>query len=100
MRHLIYKRELNMKLATRIIATACTAGLAAVVWTTSSAGRSAGNTEAVADAAPGYAVENYDYPNADKILAEKNIVLKRGDGHIVLADCAGETGLLEVWARS
>ncbi|MFD6077581.1 hypothetical protein ACFWG5_18585 [Streptomyces hydrogenans] len=89
-----------MKLVTRIIATACTAGLAAVLWTTSSAGRPTGNTESVVDAAPGYAVEVYNYPNADKILAEKNIVLKRGDGHIVLADCAGETGLLEVWARS
>ncbi|MFE1200423.1 hypothetical protein ACFW5V_01875 [Streptomyces sp. NPDC058762] len=58
------------------------------------------SVEAVADAAPGYAVEDYNYPQADKILAEKNIVLKRGDGHIVLADCASETGLLEVWARS
>lgn len=100
MRHLIYKRELRMKLATRVIATACAAGLAAVLWATSLAGSPAGNAESVADAAPGYAVENYDYPNADKILAEKNIVLKRGDGHIVLADCAAEAGLLEVWARS
>jgi hypothetical protein len=100
MRHLTYKRELNMKLATRIITTACTVGLAAVLWTTASAGQPTGNTGPVADAAPGYAVEDYNYPNADEILAEKNIVLKRGDGHIVLADCASETGLLEVWARS
>ncbi|NML50804.1 hypothetical protein HHL19_20055 [Streptomyces sp. R302] len=69
------------------------------MWTTSSAGQPTGNTESVADEAPGYAVEGYNYPNADKILAEKDIVLKRGDGHIVLADCASETGLLEVWAR-
>ncbi|WP_307627030.1 hypothetical protein [Streptomyces turgidiscabies] len=55
--------------------------------------------EAVAGEAPGYAVETFDYPNADKILAEQNIVLKRGDGHITLADCASGTGLLEVWAR-
>ncbi|MDX3458961.1 hypothetical protein PV396_44790 [Streptomyces sp. ME02-8801-2C] len=55
--------------------------------------------EAVADEAPGYAVETFDYPNADKILAEQNIVLKRGDGHITLVDCASGTGLLEVWAR-
>jgi hypothetical protein len=53
----------------------------------------------VADEAPGYAVENFDYPQADKILAEQDIVLKRGDGHITLADCASGTGLLEVWAR-
>lgn len=53
----------------------------------------------VANEAPGYAVEDFAYPQADKILAERNIVLKRGDGHITLADCAGESGLLEVWAR-
>jgi hypothetical protein len=59
-----------------------------------------GSVETVVDAAPGYAVEDYNYPQADKILAERDIVLKRGDGHIVLADCSSETGLMEVWARS
>ncbi|MGO4463813.1 hypothetical protein AB4039_42145, partial [Streptomyces sp. M-16] len=42
----------------------------------------------VADEGPGYAIEDFGYPNADKILAERGITLKRGDGHIVLADCA------------
>ncbi|WP_175500082.1 MULTISPECIES: hypothetical protein [unclassified Streptomyces] len=37
MRRLIYERELRLKLVTRIIATACTADLAAVLGTTSSA---------------------------------------------------------------
>ncbi|MBG0851845.1 hypothetical protein I2W78_08300 [Streptomyces spinoverrucosus] len=55
---------------------------------------------AVAGENPGYAVEDYNYPQADRILAEKNIVLKRGDGHITLVDCASGTGFLEVWARS
>ncbi|MFD3525788.1 hypothetical protein [Streptomyces sp. NPDC058653] len=54
----------------------------------------------VAAEAPGYAVEDFDYPGADKILEEQGITLKRGDGHIVLATCDSETGLLEVWARS
>ncbi|MFD0316897.1 hypothetical protein [Streptomyces flavalbus] len=54
----------------------------------------------VADEAPGYAVEDFDYPQADKIAAERGITLKRGDGHIVLATCDSEAGLLEVWARS
>ncbi|MDX3456241.1 hypothetical protein PV396_30605 [Streptomyces sp. ME02-8801-2C] len=63
------------------------------------ANRASGAVTAVADEAPAYAVETFDYPNADKILAEQNIVLKRGDGHITLADCASGTGLLEVWAR-
>lgn len=54
----------------------------------------------VAGETPGYAVEDLSYPGADKILAEKNIVLKRGDGHITLADCVTGTGQLEVWPRS
>lgn len=55
--------------------------------------------QAAADAAPGYAVENFNYPGADRILAEKNIVLKRGDGHITYVDCASGTGFIEVLAR-
>lgn len=54
----------------------------------------------VAAEAPGYAVEDFNYPQADKILQERGITLKRGDGHIVLATCDSQTGLLEVWARS
>ncbi|MCQ9180984.1 hypothetical protein KMT30_18450 [Streptomyces sp. IBSBF 2953] len=53
----------------------------------------------VADEAPGYAVEDFAYPQADKILREQGIVLKRGDGHITLADCADDSGLLQVRAR-
>ncbi|MFD7680041.1 hypothetical protein [Streptomyces sp. NPDC060187] len=49
--------------------------------------------------APAYAVEDFNYPDAQRILTEQNIVLKKGDGHITLADCASGTGLLEVWAR-
>ncbi|MFD7839294.1 hypothetical protein [Streptomyces sp. NPDC059761] len=55
--------------------------------------------QSIADEGPGYAIEDFGYPNADKILAERNIVLKRGDGHIVLADCGSATDLLEVWSR-
>ncbi|MFB7426687.1 hypothetical protein ACFC0K_25710 [Streptomyces hydrogenans] len=54
---------------------------------------------AAADEAPGPAVEDFAYPDAAKILAEQGIVLKRGDGHILLATCGGEAGLIEVWAR-
>ncbi|MFE2043495.1 hypothetical protein ACFXAZ_21720 [Streptomyces sp. NPDC059477] len=57
------------------------------------------STETVADAAPGYAVEDFAYPQADEILAERGITLKRGDGHIVLAECDSQTGLLSLWAR-
>ncbi|WP_329071753.1 hypothetical protein [Streptomyces sp. NBC_01429] len=45
------------------------------------------------------AVEDYVYPGAEKIFAERGIRLKTGDGNILLVDCASATGLVEVWAR-
>lgn len=36
---------------------------------------------------PPVAVEDYRYPGADRILTEKGIKLKKGDGRILLADC-------------
>jgi hypothetical protein len=51
-----------------------------------------------ADELPSHAVEDFNYPGADRILAERGIELKRGDGHIVLVDCSGEN-LLRVSAR-
>jgi hypothetical protein len=82
----------------RILGTATAAG--ALAWAVMAGGQPSGATaEPVADTAPGYAVEDYNYPNADKILAEQGIVLKRGDGHIVLADCASEANLLKFLAR-
>ncbi|MEU6093569.1 hypothetical protein [Streptomyces sp. NPDC047079] len=92
----------------RFIGTALAAAAAgALAWVTVTGGGvltgRATTSEAVtsvAGEAPAYAVEDFNYPQADKILAEKNIVLKRGDGHITLADCASGTGFLEVWARS
>ncbi|MDW4908964.1 hypothetical protein RB628_27405 [Streptomyces sp. ADMS] len=90
----------------RLIGTALAAAAAgALAWVTVADGAPAqestgsGPVVSVADEAPGYAVENFNYPQADKILAEKNIVLKRGDGHITLADCVTGTGQLEVMAR-
>ncbi|MFD5474745.1 hypothetical protein [Streptomyces sp. NPDC127105] len=54
----------------------------------------------VAAESPGYAVEDFAYPQADKIQQELGILLKRGDGHIMLAECGSQDGLLEVWSRS
>jgi hypothetical protein len=36
---------------------------------------------------PPSAVEDYGYPGADRILTEKGIKLKKGDGRILLAEC-------------
>jgi hypothetical protein len=88
-----------VKNSLRALAVACTALAAATLLATTGNGSDIA-AEPISDAGPGYAVETHAYPLADKILAEKNIVLKRGDGHITLADCASESGLLEVWARS
>ncbi|MEV7198281.1 hypothetical protein AB0N81_41835 [Streptomyces sp. NPDC093510] len=38
--------------------------------------------------APPSAVEDFAYPDAARLLEDKGITLKRGDGHIVLSDCA------------
>ncbi|MEV4744453.1 hypothetical protein [Streptomyces sp. NPDC049555] len=53
----------------------------------------------VAGSQPGFVVENFDYPGSEKIKQEKGITLKRGDGHITLADCSSAAGLMEVWSR-
>jgi hypothetical protein len=60
-------------------------------------------TAPIADEAPGFAVEDYNYPGADKILADDpthTLTLKRGDGHIVLATCGSEAGLIDIAARN
>ncbi|MGW0825544.1 hypothetical protein [Streptomyces sp. NPDC002845] len=89
------------KFIVRMLGAAVAAG--ALAWTVLGAGPSRteadGPAVAVADEAPGYAVEDFNYPQADKILEEQDIVLKRGDGHITLADCASGTNLLQVMAR-
>ena len=45
--------------------------------------------EVVADDLPPFAVETFDYPRSEEILAEHGILLERGDGHIVAdLECA------------
>ncbi|UUN25525.1 hypothetical protein [Streptomyces sp. FIT100] len=41
------------------------------------------------------AVEDFNYPGADKLLQERQITLKRGDGHIILTDITDKN---ECWA--
>lgn len=55
--------------------------------------------ETVAAEVPAFAVEEFDYPQAEEILAEQGFLLKRGDGHIVLAECGSEENLLTLLAR-
>ncbi|WP_053803573.1 LamG-like jellyroll fold domain-containing protein [Streptomyces rimosus] len=91
-----------MKLARRIIATgAAAAACAAAVnaTSTSPAPLTPPSMAKVADGEPGYAIEDFAYPDADKIKAAKGITLKRGDGNIVLAECGSSAGLMEIWSR-
>ncbi|MFD0375676.1 hypothetical protein [Streptomyces sp. NPDC127112] len=53
---------------------------------------------AAADGEMPAAVEDFAYPNAAKIQAEQKILLKRGDGHITLVDCAA--GAADITVRS
>ncbi|UQA97089.1 hypothetical protein [Streptomyces halobius] len=46
------------------------------------------------------AVEDFSYPNAEKILQEKGIKLIRGDGHLTLADCGTSPQQIKVWTRN
>ncbi|MFB9434564.1 hypothetical protein [Streptomyces showdoensis] len=73
-------------------------GAAALVAALSNPAAGASNAS-VAEEIPGFAVEDFRYPNADAILRDKGIVLKRGDGHITLADCGSEPGLLQIMRR-
>ncbi|MGI5196197.1 hypothetical protein ACQEVY_21505 [Streptomyces sp. CA-288835] len=66
------------------------------------------STLAVADPGTGskaagdipFAVEDFNYPGADKIQAEQGITLIRGDGHITLAACDDTADQLKVLTRA
>ncbi|MER5726902.1 hypothetical protein ABT084_00875 [Streptomyces sp. NPDC002138] len=87
----------------RIVGAAVGAG--ALTWAaviggvTGSSGTADIATKSIADEGPGYAIEDFAYPNADKILAEQKIKLKSGDGHILLAQCTGAPELMEVFSH-
>lgn len=58
----------------------------------------------ISQAAPGEGldslVEDFAYPDRDKLLAEKGLKLISGDGNITLADCAsGDSGLVRINSR-
>ncbi|MGW1379013.1 hypothetical protein ACWD6P_32755 [Streptomyces sp. NPDC002446] len=48
---------------------------------------------------PPSAVEDFSYPDAEKIFKEKGLKLKRGNGRILLAECGSEPNLLKFVAR-
>ncbi|MFD0354147.1 hypothetical protein ACFVHW_10450 [Streptomyces sp. NPDC127110] len=86
----------------RITGAAAVAGVLA--WALAAGGVTSGSatesiaTTAIAGEGPKDAVEDFAYPNAEKILAEQRIKLKSGDGHILLAECTGAPELMEVFS--
>jgi hypothetical protein len=59
-----------------------------------------GAAAATLEDVPPFAVEDFEYPGAERILAERGFLLKRGDGHIVLADCGSQANLMEFSVRT
>lgn len=56
----------------------------------------AGTTSAPAEDPQPSLVETFDYPGAAAIEADRGIKLKKGDGHILFADCVDNTNQLKV----
>jgi hypothetical protein len=59
-------------------------------------GAAALTTSAQAEDAQPELIETFDYPNAAAIEAARGIKLKKGDGHILFADCADNANQLKV----
>lgn len=65
-----------------------------------SANADATQTGIAAEELPPSAVEDFSYPGADRILEEQGLVLKRGDGHLLLTDCVtGDPDVLRIAQR-
>lgn len=90
-----------MRITQRVIATgAAVAACVAAAISMAYASDASNGTATTVDFQAPYAVENFNYPGAEKISADLGIVLKRGDGHITLADCGSDAGLMEVFSRT
>lgn len=77
---------------------AVAAGLAA---TALSAAQAAPQTAATAEVATGMsvAVEDFSYPEADRIFQERGLKLFKGDGHILVAPCDESPNQIRIWTR-
>ncbi|MFJ7081749.1 hypothetical protein ACIQU8_00705 [Streptomyces griseus] len=97
-RNTMNRKKTTMKLALRVIAAgAAAAACIAAVVTVAHAEET--RNERAADLVPSI-VEDFKYPNADKIEEERGIVLKRGDGHITLTECSSDESLMVVYSRA
>lgn len=74
-----------MRLSIRLLAGGAAAALIAVAAGASTVFAASGDDGG--QEIPPVAVEDFSYPQADKVFALTGLILKGGDGHIVLADC-------------
>lgn len=78
-----------------VVAFVAAAVTALLMLVTGPLGAQVQTTSSAADESPPHLVEDYTYPGAEQILAERGIELLKGNGKIMLADCGG-TGLIQV----
>lgn len=75
-----------MKHPFRAVVAAALAAAAAFVAFGTGATTAGADVTPQADDPPPFAIEDFNYPQAAQIEADRGILLKRGDGHIVLLD--------------
>jgi hypothetical protein len=79
---------------------ACTvAGASTLAYAVTSSDASAADAQAAAADVPPALVEEFDHPDAARILKEKGVILHKGDGHIFFAECDGSPQQIRVWTR-
>ncbi|WP_052373016.1 hypothetical protein [Amycolatopsis taiwanensis] len=86
-----------MRTRTTLIAASVVVGVA-LISGTATAITSAPTVNAASDGDQPSIVEDYSYPGADKVLQDRGITLISGDGHIILVNCVGHTGVIEVYS--
>lgn len=64
------------------------------------AGAVAAQRETAAAAESSSIVEDFSYPGAEQIAAQRDILLKKGDGRLLLTDCVVGADLIQVRSRN
>lgn len=82
-----------------ILAACALVGASTLVYASTASASSTDVTRTAAADTPPPAVEDFQHPNADRILQEKGITLHRGDGHIFFAECDNSPQQIRVWTR-
>ncbi|MFE7135070.1 hypothetical protein ACFVIM_29845 [Streptomyces sp. NPDC057638] len=90
---------MTSRIRRRVYAVVGGAAALAGISTFAFAANSAQPAAAPANELPPVAVEDFSYPGAAKILAEKNLKLLKGDGQIVFEECITGADQISVWTR-